>query len=311
MPRAWIPFFAVFVVAAVGTRLAAEREHSRFAVPNVPDLTITTRETVDLPQSTVQTTTLYFKGAWQRTERYLEFPSGVPGQRTARFAMLTRCDDRRTVILNHDELFYRSSPLEDIDRSVSWVRSWWGKTPASRVAGADVKIIVNTVDTGERRQLGPFSARHVITTTTTNPSPDATTRASESVEDGWYVDLPPPGCRDGGDAHAFAIGSVVRPGASPDRVTVEFRGARRGGFPIEQTRRDEGTHGAPITTRVTLIEFSEAALDTSLFDVPAGYRPALPRIFGGFDLTKPDTLANRLTAFWDDASTLARDFFRF
>jgi hypothetical protein len=62
---------------------------------------------------------------------------------------------------------------------------------------------------------------------------------------------------------------------------------------------------------VKLIEFSEAVLDKSLFDVPAGYRPALPRLIGRFDMTKPDTVANRLAAYWQDVTTLAGDFFRF
>ena len=174
-----------------------------------------------------------------------------------------------------------------------------------------MKIIINTVDTGERRQVGPYSARHVITTITTDPSPGANTRPSEAVEDGWYIDLPPAGCWDAGDARFFLIGSVVRPGRAPERMNVEFRGAGRRGFPIEETTRRRGEHEPPITTRVRLIEFSEAVLDKSLFDVPAGYRPALQRLIGRFDMTKPDTVANRVTGYWEDVTTLARDFFRF
>jgi hypothetical protein len=174
-----------------------------------------------------------------------------------------------------------------------------------------VKIIIKTVDTGERRQLGSYSARHVITTITTDPSPGANTRASESVADGWHIDLPPAGCWKAGDGHFVATGSIVRAGGAPDRMHVEFRGGGRRGFPIEETTRRRGEHEPPITTRVELIEFSEAVLDRSLFDVPAGYRPALPRLIGHVDMTKPDTVANRLVASWQDVTTLARDFFRF
>ena len=106
-------------------------------------------------------------------------------------------------------------------------------------------------------------------------------------------------------------GSVVRADGVLERMHVEFRGAGRRGFPIEETTRRRGEHEPPITTRVKLIEFSEAVLDKSLFDIPAGYRPALPRLIGGFDMTEPDTVANRLAAYWQDVTTLARDFFRF
>jgi hypothetical protein len=92
---------------------------------------------------------------------------------------------------------------------------------------------------------------------------------------------------------------------------VEFRGAGRRGFAIEQTTRRRGEHEPPFTTRATLIEFSEAILDKSLFDVPAGYRPAVPHLIGRVDMTKPDTVANRLAAYWDDVTTVARGFFRF
>jgi hypothetical protein len=92
---------------------------------------------------------------------------------------------------------------------------------------------------------------------------------------------------------------------------VEFRGDGRRGFPIEETTRRSGGHQPPITTTVKLIEFSEAVLDQSLFAVPAGYRPALPRLSGRSDMTTPDTLANRLAAYWQDVTILARDFFRF
>ena len=311
MPRAWMPSFVVFVLAAGGIYAGAEGDYPKFVVPNVPDLTIKTRETFHLPQSTVQTNTLYFKGAWQRRELSLQFPSPLPAERTVRHATITRCDERRTLELNHEARLYGWSPIRVTGRDVYRVRSWWRARPEPPAGGADVKIIIDTVDTGERRQVGSYSARHVITTITTDPSPGANTRPSESVEDGWHIDLPPAGCRDAGDRHSLLTASFVRPGGAPDRMNVEFRGAGRRGFPIEETTRRRGEHEPPITISVKLIEFSEAVLDKSLFDVPAGYRPALPRLGGHFDMTRPDTVVNRLAASWQDVTTWARDFLRF
>ena len=104
--------------------------------------------------------------------------------------------------LNHEARLYGWWPLNSIGRDVNWVPSLWRERPEPLAAGADVKITINVVDTGERRQVGSYSARHVITT-------------------------------------------------------------------------------------------------------------ALPRLIGRFDITKPDTVANRLAAYWQDVTTLARDFFRF
>ncbi len=309
MPRAWIPSLVAFVLAAAGIQAGADGEDPRFVVPNVPDLTIKTRETIELPQSTVQTNTLYFKGAWQRRELYLQFPSTLPAQRAVRHAAITRCDERRILVLNHEARLYGWSPLNFVRRDGYGAHSQRREKPEPPAAVPEVKIIINSVDTGERRQVGSYSARHVITTTTTDPSPGATTRPSESVEDGWYIDLPSAGCWKEGSGHSFA--TVLRPGAALERVNVEFRGAGRRGFPLEQTTRHGGEREPPLTTSVKLIEFSEAVLDQSLFDVPAGYRPALPRLIGGFDMAKPDTVANRLAGYWQDVTTLARGFFRF
>jgi len=228
-----------------------------------------------------------------------------------RHTTITRCDERRTLELNHEARLYGSSPLNFIGREVYWTRPWWRQRPEPSAAGADVRIIIRTVDSGERRQVGSYSVRHVITTTTTDPSPGANTRPSESVEDGWYVDLPPSGCWDAGNGQFVLTGSVARPGGAPDRMNVEFHGAGRRGFPIEATTRRRVEHEPSIMTTVKLIEFSEAILDGSLFDPPARYRPALPRLIGRFDMSRPDTLANRIAAYWQDAMTLARDFFRF
>jgi hypothetical protein len=81
-----MPSFVAVVFAAAGIYAGADEDYPKFVVPNVPDLTITTRETIDLPQSTVRTNILYFKGAWQRRELYLQFPSALPAQRTVRHA---------------------------------------------------------------------------------------------------------------------------------------------------------------------------------------------------------------------------------
>ena len=307
--RAALTSFVAFALAAACMHAGADGDDPKFVVPKVPDLTIKTRETVDLPQSTIQINTLYFQGAWQRRDRFLQFPSAPPDHRTLRAATITRCDERRTLELNDEARLYGWSPLGYIGRDVYWARSRWRERPEPPAAGAEVRITVNTVDTGERRQVGSYSARHVITTITTDPSPGANTRRSESVADGWHIDLPPAGCWDAGDRQFFLISS--RPGGPPDRTNVEFRGAGRRGFPIEETTRRRGEDEPPITTRVQLIEFSEAVLDKSLFDVPAGYRPALPLLIGRFDMTKPDTVANRLAAYWQDVTTLARDFFQF
>ena len=53
-----------------------------------------------------------------------------------------------------------------------------------------------------------------------------------------------------------------------------------------------------------------AALDPALFDIPRDYRPALPLFHGSFDLTKPDTVLNRVQVYWNEIASAAHAFFR-
>jgi hypothetical protein len=100
----WIPAFVAFVLAAAGIYAGPDGDYSKFVVPNVPDLTIKTRETIDCPQS-VRTNTLYFQGTWQRRELHLQFPSALPAQRTVRHASMIEAWWRS---LKHQWLFLHS-----------------------------------------------------------------------------------------------------------------------------------------------------------------------------------------------------------
>jgi len=58
------------------------------------------------------------------------------------------------------------------------------------------------------------------------------------------------------------------------------------------------------------MEISEAPLNPSIFELPAGYRRALQTGNGGADLTKPDTISNRAQYYWARLSFWVRDLFR-
>jgi hypothetical protein len=311
MPLARISGLLAFVVVTAlrVSPVARAGGFPEFVVPDVPDLTIKTRRTIDHPSSTIVTEIVNLKGAWQRREQVFDFPAIIPTAHTQKHVAITRCDERRTLELNEESRTYASTAIEDVAAHERRLRLAAGRGPQAVLIGTEVKITVDAVDTGERRQIGRHAARHVITTTTTTPSPGANTRASERVQDGWYIDVPPSECWDWGE-HTSALSTYfVRAGTVPDRVHVEWRGAGRRGFPVEEISRSSSDAGQP-TARVTLLDFSEAALDAALFTVPPGYRPALPRLTGGFDMSKPDTMTNRLQSYWQELTSWAQSVLR-
>src|ERR1700676_2126003 len=105
--------------------------------------------------------------------------------------------------------------------------------------------------------------------------------------------LPANCCNRGDGPGPFLFTSTQRPNTPRDNVHIKRLGTARRGYAIEETDRSKDEQGTTTST-LELIEFSDAPLDDALFTVPASYRSALPNLFGGYDLTKSDTIMNRL-----------------
>ena len=74
---------------------------------------------------------------------------------------------------------------------------------------------------------------------------------------------------------------------------------------LEITLRKDGHRVETVTSG----EAAKRKLDAALFDLSPDYHPALPGVHGGYDLTKPDTLANRVQSYWEEITRWARVFF--
>jgi hypothetical protein len=271
----------------------------KVVVPDVPDLMVKTRSTYGLARGHTLTHVVYAKGARQRREDI------VAGSQDQSHVVITQCDQRRTLVLNVAAKAYVYLPIKD-----------WSELAAGRgqgvlhdepTTGRTVTITVDAVDTGERRSFGRYTARHVITTRKTEPDPGASMPASVSRTDGWYIDLPSDSCSDPAVAET-AVAIFAGTGRARDRVEFKQLGTARRGYPIEQTVRHE-TDAHPLVTHTELIELSDAPLDDALFNVPADYLPALPRPDGSFDLSKQDTVPNRLELYWNTIAYWTRSLF--
>jgi hypothetical protein len=279
--------------------LTASASLPKFAVPNFPDLKIKTRWTVDDRRQTEET--LYLKGPRQRSEHVL-----IGARGSVKSISITQCDQKLTLDLNDGEKLYSSSEIQDWVELIKRAR----RTPQAEMSGAEVIVTVDSVDTGERRQFGSYEARHVKTTTKVEPGPGAVIQSSITQEDGWYIDLPGLGCQE---SRGAGVGlSALIPGGQPmkrDRLVMKRLGTARRGHALEgTTRKTEGDRTT--VSKLDLLEFSDLPLDASLFELPAGYRPALRTPHGGRDMTKPDTLSNRLQAYWELWTASARHWFR-
>lgn len=256
----------------------------RSIVPSFPDLTIKTRH---IDGRNTHTETLYLKGARQRIEAASDGPLASPSTN------ILQCDQRLRILLNKQAKVYAELPIRDSQPSSKNARP----IAESQMTGKDVTIIFDSVDTGERRSIGGYLARHIKSTVTTDAPSGAAIPASLLEQDGWYIDFPGLYCRE--NAQAVSEFLVANVGNRYDRVHFKRMGTASKGFPIEETTCTT-QNGISTESKIELLEISQVSLNPSLFERPKDYAQAKRMVNGGFDMTKPDTLSNRVYVFLQD-----------
>jgi hypothetical protein len=203
--------------------------------------------------------TSYIKGKRQRSET-----------NNGQMILLQQCDLRRNIQIVPQANAYIIQPYDE-PATTSAASSTTAQPGAVRKGGV-VTSTVTTRDTGERKQMLGYTARHIITTMVTDSSPDACSPIKNKMEiDGWYIDA------------AFALDCDVsqayksyRPQTATgcqDRYETKQIGMAKKGFAVWEKTTMFGQDGAESFSTVNeVVEFSQATLDASLFDIPAGYR---------------------------------------
>jgi hypothetical protein len=288
-------------IAALGfVLLLATAALTSIMVPHYRDLTIRTHHEIGDFASSLDV--LYLKGAHERTETLVQ---SLAAANTSHVG-INLCDQKQSIVLNPAARTYVRFPVQDLAERMKRARS---AAPTAQ-PGANVNVIISSVDTGERKAFGSYTARHIKTTTEVYPQPGASTPASSEEMDGWYIDLPGLGCQDASSPVGFvSVGVLLGNFPAPnDRLHIIRTGNLPHGYALEQTtRRTED--GRTTEDKIVLLQFSEAPVDPSLFEIPPGYSPALRNLHGGYDMTKPDTLANRLAQLWAEVKSSAQQMF--
>jgi hypothetical protein len=188
-----------------------------------------------------------------------------------RMATIFQCDMHRVLELDYDHHQYT---VVELDRSGAPVNV--KAAPAPRDSGAKVKVIVETRDTGETRQMFGHTARHFVTTRKTVPAAGSCASAQESVEDGWYIELDPrpTSCQE--MEHPLPQKenvAVLTAGDCRDDYEIERSGPIPPPFAVELTVSTHTTGDArkqQFTNRIT--DLSNLPLDPQIFDLPTGYK---------------------------------------
>jgi len=147
--------------------------------------------------------------------------------------------------------------------------------------GGTITFNTSVTDTGERKQMFGYTARHVKTSITAESSPDACNPGSfQMSSDGWYIDFT--------ESHLSCIRperqmmeGPMAPGGRQRRPDCEDKikytgpgimALTRLGYPVDVTTTFSGKDGQSGAMRQQALDISRSSLDPGLFEPPAGYR---------------------------------------
>ncbi len=270
------------------------------------DLVIKSHVTANFnPENNSYETTTYFKGARQREDR-----SGT--------GFIHQCDIKQSVWFNSALKIYSvQSPVtmtpeeraaldaadKKLDKKILRDKLRDERAQQHRRGGV-IKGTEIITDTGERREMFGYTARHIITKSFAEASPTACDQYPVEMEtDGWYIDLlygfncspdlsgaqSLPGEINSAESYALfplPIGYLQlrrKPrkgctGSSYDDVWQYNRiGTARFGYPVLLTvkLRQKDTRTSIATHEVT--DITNTTLDQSLFEIPVGFNRIVPK----------------------------------
>jgi len=204
--------------------------------------------------------TSYIKGKRQRSEM-----SG--GQ----MIMIQQCDLRRNIQIMPQAKMYMIQPYDQPATTSTTPNNSAAPTSQPVTKGGLVTSTVTTKDTGERKQMFGYTARHIITTMETKSSPDACSQNNTKMEiDGWYIDAA--FALDCDSARPYTNYKPHASGGCQDRYETKTIGLAKKGYPVWEKMTMFGPEGQNFSTITEVVEFSQATLDPSLFEIPEGYQ---------------------------------------
>lgn len=189
-------------------------------------------------------------------------------ERTANGTSVTvrQCDLQRTLTLNEEtQTFMVTNDPKDTEAARAAALATGAQMPDSDGA---ITVTTTITDTGERKTMFGYPARHMKASIVEESSPKACSQIHEKYElDGWYADIAK---EQAGCAHFVP---PVRQGDNCHDAVISKRiGSGKPGYPITETITMHNADASATTVTTQTEELSKKEnLPDELFDVPPGY----------------------------------------
>jgi len=258
-----------FVACALAAGSLGRAQQNRTTPKPQADIKVTYKVSMQTGQGgamPASESTSMIKGTRERTEDHRGYVDSVN---------IIQCDLKRTIQLNDKTRKYMITSMEMDETPAATARPATRPNttePAQR--GGVLTYVTTSRDTGERREMFGFTARHVKTSTRVESSPDACNKNKQHFEqDGWYIDLTF-GLNCPMERTGMGGGPMAR-GGCQDRIQYRREGQGRTGFPLIETTTVYDENDQPsFTNTKEVVELSRQPLDAALFDIPSGYAEA-------------------------------------
>lgn len=206
----------------------------------------------------VSSTDTSIKGA--RTRDVTQTPAGSN-------VTIRQCDARHIIHVNEQAqtYFQEDQPLTAAEAKAAALATG---APMPDQNGGKIDVTTTVTDTGERKTLFGYQARHLKSKIVQESSANACTQLHQSLEiDGWYADL-------GKDANACSLIGPPVPEAQncKDSIVMHRSGSGKPGYPLSETIATPGPDGTPTTVTIAVTEIAKQPLEASLFEIPKGFR---------------------------------------
>jgi len=271
------PLFSILTLLALATATQAQDLHIK--------------KNVSVGGSVVSTSDISIKGS--RTREVNQGPAGST-------VTLRQCDLKRTVTMNESAQTYQLAN-DPQDAAAARAAALATGAPIPEISGGKIDVTTTISDTGERKQLYGYAARHLKVKVTQESSQNACTQVHQSFNiDGWYADVSKElaGCNQ--------LAPPVHPAQGcQDSIVEHHSGSGKAGYPLSQTITMPGADGTSTVVTIAVSELSKQALEPALFDVPAGYRQVntLAELSGG--TTQPQ-MAQQAPAYTPSAQQMTQ-----
>ncbi len=205
----------------------------------------------------VSSTETSIKGARERT---------VSQSPTGNTITLHECDLKRTITINEQSQTYFIANDSQDDAAIKAAAMVAGAPQAD--SGAYITENIAVTDTGERKTMYGYPARHLKAKVEVKSSQNACSQLNQSYElDGWYADV----SKDLQTSCQQFLPPIRQNEGCSDRVIRKRTGSAKPGYPLTESVTIHNADGSTTSVGVQTSEINKQTLEKELFEIPAGY----------------------------------------